>query len=119
MKVTDWTDWDNEKYEELPNKMSKEAFDAVVDEVREKGYKFSGYTHQQNRLGCPILDNKYRYNVSCRMWGDIMAHAYGLYKDEEDDMAYVYWAWTPNCIGKNENGEYIFEDEILPEGHKL
>ena len=106
MKVTGWTYWDNDRYlfvEDMTDTEFEEATQAVVDEMREKGYKFHGVRHQHDDYCCPIIDNKWVYCVSMRSWGAIMQKAYDL--PNEDGLGYVAWAWT------NPNGE----TEILPE----
>jgi hypothetical protein len=114
VKISGWTNWDDPNYEDLPNEMAKQAFNVVVKEVKEKGYKFSGYSHQYNEKGTPIINNKYKYCTSCRVWGDIMAEAYNLRESEDDTLAYVLWAWTPMVKGEKD-GKYFFEEEIFPE----
>lgn len=104
MKVTGWTFWGNDHYKDLGEmtvEEFKEAEDAVKDELKKNGYKFTGSTHQYVDGCCPIIDNKYTYSVSMRSWGRIMAEAYDV--PNEDGLGYVKWAWSP-----------IEEKEILP-----
>ena len=95
MKVTTWisysdTEKENCKYQDLPNELFKEAFDAVVKDAKERGYQFSGQEHQNTDWCVPVLDNKYYLTCSCRVWGDIMARAH----DDYDELGYVVWAWN-------------------------
>lgn len=96
MQVTGWTYWGNDHYKDLGDMTSVEfeaAEIAVKNELKEKGYKFTGSTHQYSDGCCPIIDNKYTYSVSMRTWGRIIAEAYDL--PNEDGFGYVKWAWSP------------------------
>ena len=108
MKVTGWTHWDNDDYERDLDSLSMDTYldieEAVIKEIKDKGYKFSGQYHQHGEYGCPIVDNEYVYQVSMRKWGGIIARAHSL--PNEDGLAYVMWAW---CKPNNEK-------EIYPEG---
>lgn len=95
MKVTEWTSWEDNRYEDagdLPINDFLEIEEVVVEEVKEKGYKFCGSYHQHGVHGCPVVDNEYIYKVSMRKWGDVMALAHNL--DNSDGLAYVSWAWS-------------------------
>jgi len=114
VKVTGWTAWDNKKYKDVPNKYFKRAFDAVVKEIKEKGYKFSGTEHQEAPNGMPIIDDRYAFRCSCRMWGEIMSESYNLKESEDDTYSYVLWAWWPMIIGQD-GDKPIFEEQKFPE----
>lgn len=104
MKITGWTSFEDEQYQDI-DKMTHDEFieatDLVVNEIRSHGYKFHGGRHQEGY--CPIIDDKWLYGVSMRSWGAIMQRAYDL--PNEDGLGYVIWAWTTP-----EN-----EKEVLPE----
>ena len=96
--VTDWTYWDNSKYEDanerdnLPDDYDySEWEDAVIKALREGGYKFSGYYHQDGATGVPVINGKYLFQVSYRVWGGIMAKAYPSENPSEND--YIMYAW--------------------------
>lgn len=60
---------------------------AIIDEIKEHGYEFSGPTHG-DCYGCtPVLNNGKKYLFSTRGWGDIMAEAHG-YTGSMDYMIY-------------------------------
>ena len=89
-KVTGWTHWNDEKFEEPSTSNEWVSFrKAVIQEIKNKGYKFSGYYHQQGDFGVPVIDDKYALEFSMRTWGKIMAEALG----HCGDMDYVEWAW--------------------------
>lgn len=101
MKVIGWTDWDDPKYEgkEQPNLYSNEVCDAIITELRSKGYKFTGDYHQNGDYGVPILDDGTVCHYRQRSWGGIMAYAYPETIPEEakeDGVCYVTWAWQPS-----------------------
>ena len=100
MKVTGWTFCGNNSYQQ-PDSMteneSQEATDAVINEMRNKKYKFTGSSHQYQINCCPIIDNKYIYCVSMRNWRSIMQKAYNL--PNENGLGYITWAW---CTPDNE-----------------
>lgn len=103
MKVTGWTDFEDDRYLDL-NEATEEEFEemynTVVKEIKEKGYKINGFRHQNGYA--PVIDNKFLFTVSFRMWGGIMQKAYDL--PNEDGLGYCLWAWT---VPKDET-------EVLP-----
>ena len=49
---------------------------AIIDEIRKRGYDFSGRSHQD--YDCtPVLNDGKKYLFSARGWGDLMAEAHG------------------------------------------
>ena len=92
MQVTNWIDWGKGTYmpiEDSPYHW-EDVMMAVADALRENGYAFSGSYHQSGKNGVPIIDGKWRYEVSMRTWGRTMALARG---GEYDEMAYANYAW--------------------------
>lgn len=107
MIVTGWTDWEDLRFksvDDMNDEEYDEAYNAVVKELREKGYKIAGNSHQYCNNCCPIIDNKYIYCVSMRSWGKVMAEALNI--PNEDGYAYCMWAW----------GNPVDEKEVLPNG---
>ena len=74
----------------------------IVDEIRKRGYKFSGFYHQGGEFGRPVINDRYVVLYSQRGWGGIMAEALNL--DNSDGLAYCDWAW------ENPHGEHA----VLP-----
>lgn len=101
MKVTGWTSWNNnyedvlDSVENFTEEFRYKVYNVVANELKDKGYKFSGSHHQRCETGCPIIDDKYTLKCSMRGWGEIMRIAYDI--PNEDGMGYCAWAWcTPN-----------------------
>ena len=93
MKVVGWVDQDSS----YPNVCSgfhvpKEYITPLCDEIKEKGYKFCGITHQNYEKGCPLFSNGKVLRCTQRTWGDIMAMCWEK-NYAEDKYAYVLWAW--------------------------
>ena len=99
MKVTGWAYYEAPDYEPIWRLgqgdscpySDEELRNAVVRELRERGYRFDGGYHQNGDYGAPIIDGKWQVLYSQREWGDIMAEALQL--DNSDGDAYVVWAW--------------------------
>ena len=100
-KVTGWTCSDDDCYVHVngtflmdsnPPELNMRAIrDAIISEVRDKEYQFTGSYHQYGEYGTPIINDKYIIEYSQRSWGGIMADALGL--PNNDGFAYVKWAW--------------------------
>lgn len=95
MKVTGWTFWDDDKYKTVDDTYEEyeEAKHVVAEELRKNGYKFSGQSHQYKDGCCPIIDDKFIFAVSMRIWGGIMQRAYNL--PDVNGFGYCSWAWSP------------------------
>lgn len=83
---------DNEEIHKM-DAIQKEVINAVVNNLRENGYHFSGDTHQSYEFGVPIIDDKYILCVSMRTWGGIMAEAFPNEIDNSNGLGYVMWSW--------------------------
>lgn len=86
-KVIGWTDYDNDLFED--GTLSHAAVNAIIDDIRENGYFFSGYDHQERLYGAPVLNDGKRRVFSQRGFGAVMAEAY----KEEGDYAYSLYAF--------------------------
>ena len=77
LKIVGWTDYDSE-YPSITvsNEEIGEIVSIVVDEIKEKGYAFSGNDHQNSYTGVPVFDNGTCLRASMRSWGMIMSFAY-------------------------------------------
>ncbi len=87
LKVVGWTHNDDYHYPENDGSFAARA--AVVDEIREHGYEFSGMHHQNISNCTPILSDMTMFGCTQRGWGDVMAEAHG----ETHPMAYARYAF--------------------------
>lgn len=127
MKVTKWIDWiestipnsnnshsTNETFsytivtnyctlDNISRHTYEEMRRAVITELRENNYHFSGNEHQNANNCVPIIDDKYAFEVSCREWGSIMEEAYPDedYSIYEEDMRYLKWSFI--CLPEFKN----------------
>lgn len=95
-KVIAWTSYDDEDFPE--GACSVAQFRAIIDEVKARGYDFSGYSHQELLDCAPVLNTGERMCFSSRAWGRIMAEAHGFFG------VYDY-----------SNYRMHYDDEITPE----
>ena len=94
LEVVGWTFWGDPQYPRVP--WIDEAHDrpyeqAVIAELRNRNYHFTGSYHQHGRFGVPVLNDGKQYSVSMRHWGRLMAEAWEL----EGKHAYLSWSWFP------------------------
>lgn len=90
----------------IADSLYKNARQAVIEDIRNNNYHFSGEYHQNGDFGCPIIDDEYSFEVSQREWGSIMADAYPdedytIYDERTADLnkpfgsfRYLKWAFT-------------------------
>lgn len=99
MKVVKWDhfdyDWEKKGVEKQPEIWDKkhsnrDVENAIIDSIKENGYKFDGTYHQYGKMGCPVLDDGSYCTFSMRSWGDIM---YSAWDDDGDGMGYCKYAW--------------------------
>lgn len=94
MKIVKWDKFDSEKYKPFETiEEIKQARMLIINELRDNGYHFSGYYHQNGEHGSPVFDNGKQYRTSLRVWGEIMADAYPEEIDNSEGMGYCIWAW--------------------------
>lgn len=74
LRVVGWTYYDDDW---MPGTLGWAARHAIIDEIKEKGYLFSGWAHQEGDNCAPILNDGKIYCYSQRSWGGIMAEAHG------------------------------------------
>lgn len=100
LRVTGWTDWyfkaeQLKTIEPIPLNMFQDVLPVISKEIRSRGYKFSGYRHQNHENCVPVINDKYYVQCSMRGWGAVMAEAYFGEEDEnEPSGTYMVWAWT-------------------------
>ena len=74
LKVIGWTYYGTQ----LPQgKLGWAARNAIIDDIKEHGYLFSGWAHQEGNFCAPVLNDGKIYRFSQRGWGGVMAEAHG------------------------------------------
>ncbi len=87
LKVIGYADgWDS-SFSDSAKSWAERA--AIIDDIREYGYDFNGFQHQEFSRGCPVLNDGTICRYSRRDWGDIMAEAHGY----QHPMAYTKFAF--------------------------
>lgn len=101
MKVIRWTAWDNKHCDDIEGKDEIiKMSEAVAKELREKGYHFDGSYHQNGDYGVPVLDNGKYFQVTQRLWGEVMAMAYPE-EFENPNNPYNYVVWYLGAVEKD------------------
>lgn len=77
LKVVGWTIFED-KY---PTRKAvgddfRDMINAILDEIREKGYVFGGEDHQNFIAGVPVFSDGTCFRASMRSWGNIMSMVY-------------------------------------------
>ncbi len=88
LEVIGWTYDTNRRYP-LHSGHSGAVLRAVVNALREGGYKFGGNSHEDAMTGTPVLNDGTRVCYSWRGWGGVMAKALNL--RNEDGYSYMSW----------------------------
>ena len=76
LKVIGWTYYDDPSYEYFETTWATQ--NAVLKDIIENGYEFTGYHHQERDYCCPVLNNGKKIIFSQRGFGGVMAQAHGL-----------------------------------------
>ena len=99
--VVRWTFWHDEEYPEtewpIGDEEEQDYTDAIIRQIKEKGYRITGFVHQGDRFCTPVFDDGRRYIASFRQWGGIMADALGI----DGEYGYAVWAWSTPPEGLN------------------
>ncbi len=74
-RVIGWTYYDDPEFED--ESCSESALQAIIEEIKVKGYLFTGYDHQERYDCAPILNDGKRRCFSQRSFGGVMARAHG------------------------------------------
>lgn len=86
IRVIGWTTHNDDNFFDFPCTTS-EIREAIVKEIRDKGYFFDCWEHQSDVLPCtPVINNGCRICCSVRAWSHIMAQAHG----EEEPKGKIY-----------------------------
>ncbi len=95
-RVVGWTEWDGS---EVPvGDLTHAAYKAIVIDIRDKGYDFSGEDHQGLRNCCPVLNDGMKRRFSQRGFGKAMAEAHG----QDAENSYSNWAFNWRCFDEED-----------------
>lgn len=111
LRVVGWTYYNNRFVEEGYKGWA--AINAVIDDIKTHGYKFSGKEHQQEDLCVPVLNDGKARRFSHRAFGQVMALAYGL-TGIMDYTAYAFQMQEEYLNMPSEDREFD-EDNYVPE----
>lgn len=98
-KVIGWTDYGNAGYPLNSHPHGNSAWCALVCELRQKGYRFGGDSHQYVSGGVPVLNDGTRLEYGMRDWGQAMAEA--VYGDNPPPSAYMKY-YMDSGLGEDE-----------------
>lgn len=74
-RIVGWTEYDDCTVE--AEDASYAATNVVIDEIKKKGYFFSGWAHQELSNGAPVFNDGKKRLFSARTFGGVMANAHG------------------------------------------
>ena len=108
LKVVGWVYY-NKDFEQ--GRLGWAARHAIIDDIKEHGYLFSGWAHQEGYGCAPILNDGKIYCYSQRSWGSIMAEAHGY----TGRMDYAKFAFMMEPDTEKRPSEKFDEDGFVPE----
>lgn len=76
-KVIGWTEYDNTTVE--AERCSEAALRAIIRDIAEHGYLFTGWDHQESLRCAPVLNDGKKRLFTQRSFGGVMARAHGDY----------------------------------------
>lgn len=86
-KVVGWASYDDAyPNKSVPQDEVMNMVSAVIQNIAENGYCFSGQEHQNGLTGMPVFADGTAFRASMRSWGLIMASAHS---DEENQYNYM------------------------------
>ena len=86
-KIIGWTHAGDERFPEAPSHKHSSLFTVLIEEIRERGYAFSGEYHEWGDMGVPVFNSGERLELSMRTFAKVMAEVY------EEDGAASYAKW--------------------------
>ncbi len=128
-KVIGWGWYDDPEFENMSP--TNAAWDAIVSDIRENGYLFTGNDHQYKQTCAPILSNGKMCIFSARSFGGVMAAAHGYTKEGDyakfafDTINEEYKKYPPERMYRYMADEAVrsvmrdlAEEYVVPEGMK-
>ena len=76
IKVIGWTDWEDNDYDD--GVIDRAAYNAILQNMRENGYFFTGWHHQEDFTCAPVLNDGKIRRFTQRSWGGLIADLKGL-----------------------------------------
>ena len=76
-KVVGWTEYDDTSVE--AERCSEAALRAIIRDIAEHGYLFTGWDHQESLRCAPVLNDGKKRLFTQRSFGGVMARAHGDY----------------------------------------
>ncbi len=107
-RVVGWTEYENDTVEDGP--LTDAADAAIIDEIREKGYCFTGENHQYRLLCTPVLNDGKKRCYGQRAFGRVMATAHG-YNGKTD---YALFAFSLSDGDDDEDKAVMPKERYLP-----
>ena len=86
-RIVGWTEYDDFTVE--CEDSSYAVTNVVIDEIKKKGYCFSGWAHQELINGAPVFNDGKKRLFSARTFGGLMANAHG-YKGPRDYSLFAF-----------------------------
>jgi len=88
-KVIGWTDYSDRRFKDYDQ--SREAYNALIEDIRKNGYKFGGDAHEDY---VPVFNDGTAARFSWRGWGGVMADAWQ--PDNHDPYKYSLYYMNMN-----------------------
>lgn len=108
-RIVGWTEYDDFMVE--AEDASYAAGNVVIDEIKKKGYCFSGWAHQEMTNGVPVFNDGKKRLFSARTFGGLMANAHGY----NGAMDYSLFAFELKNEKMPPNSEAFYSDGFTPE----
>ncbi len=110
-KVIGWTFYDNEEFESVY--CSEAGMEAIIDDIREHGYEFSGENHQGSDCGAPVLNDGKMRHFTQRAFGRLMARAHGDYSYYGYcSYDFAYWSLDERKMAEDDDRDLYFKSDI-------
>ncbi len=108
-RVVGWATYDDLSLED--GEITEEVCQAVIDNIKENGYLFTGWNHQESLDCAPVLNDGKIRRFSQRTFGGLMARAHGYYGDM-DYAKFMFGMNYEDCVFPR---DYFAFDEFVPE----
>lgn len=111
LKVIGWTFYDNEEFESVY--CSEAGMEAIIDDIKEHGYEFSGKNHQGSDCGAPVLNDGKKRCFTQRAFGRLMARAHGDYSYYGYcSYDFAYWSLDERKMAEDDDRDLYFKSDI-------